>query len=535
MEMKVNKHIKRPLSTLCEALCASVRLRGTRFSRISYSTKEHKGGAKVHKGIYAVFVFALLLFGSCAEALKEEPRATLTAANFYQNANDALLAVNAAYDHLGSGTSNSDFGGVYFNSYWVIQALASDEGKAGIVDPNAIQLDQFRHDPTNTFIEDVWEDVYKTINVANLAIANIPTINMDEGLKNRYLGEVHFVRALMYTELVRMYGAVPLLTTPTLDLSILEIERTPAEAVWQQIISDLEFAEANLPASFTGADLGRATTGAASAYLAKVYLTRQEWDKAREKANKTMGLGVYRLLDDYAEVFKIGNNNSEEIIFSINFTFNNDAIWETSQFNVRTLPIALNRNSLSWEVPTMDVFEAFDTLDRRWETTFRTSFTEADGTILTFDPHIFKYWDEAAEPSASSGGNDFFNMRYSDVLLMFAEADNEVNGGPTAEAYEAVNRVRRRARFADGSERNILPDLTALSQSEFREAVWLERRREFVWEGQRWFDLVRQERLKSQVEAAKPGVTVETSKHVLFPIPQRERNINPNLEQNPGY
>ena len=189
----------------------------------------------------------LLMWGSCADALKEDPRATLTAANFYRDANDALLAVNAAYDHLGSGTSNSDFGGVYFNSYWVIQALASDEGKAGIPDPNAVQLEQFRHDPTNGFIEDVWEDVYKTINVANLAIANIPPIKMDAGLKNRYLGEVHFVRGLMYFELVRMYGAVPLLITPTVDLSLLEIGRDPAEAVWQQLIADLEFAEANLP------------------------------------------------------------------------------------------------------------------------------------------------------------------------------------------------------------------------------------------------------------------------------------------------
>ena len=476
----------------------------------------------------------LLMWGSCADALKEDPRATLTAANFYRDANDALLAVNAAYDHLGSGTSNSDFGGVYFNSYWVIQALASDEGKAGIPDPNAVQLEQFRHDPTNGFIEDVWEDVYKTINVANLAIANIPPIKMDAGLKNRYLGEVHFVRGLMYFELVRMYGAVPLLITPTVDLSLLEIGRDPAEAVWQQLIADLEFAEANLPVAYTGNDLGRATTGAASAYLAKAHLTREEWDLAREKANRVLGLGVYQLLPDYADVFKIPNNNSEEVVFATNFTLNNDAIWETSQFNVRALPVALNRNSLSWEIPTLDVYGAFDTLDRRWETTFRTRFVESDGTVRSFPPHIFKYWDPVAEPSASSGGNDFFNLRYPDVLLMFAEAENELNG-PTAEAYEAVNRVRRRARFADGAERNILPDLTGLNQAQLREAIWLERRREFVWEGQRWFDLVRQRRLKARVEAAKPGVIVDESKHVLFPIPQRERNINPNLEQNPGY
>ena len=183
----------------------------------------------------------------------------------------------------------------------------------------------------------------------------------------------------------------------------------------------------------------------------------------------------------------------------------------------------------------MDVFNVFDDLDRRKEVTFATSFTEKDGTVLEFPPHIFKYWDQTAEPGASSGGNDFFNLRYSDILLMYAEAANEANGGPTAEAYEAINRVRRRARFAAGEERNVLPDLSGLNQAEFQREVWLERRKEFVWEGQRWFDLVRQNRLKSQVEIAKPDITVDENKYVLFGIPQRERDINPNLTQNSGY
>lgn len=254
-----------------------------------------------------------------------------------------------------------------------------------------------------------------------------------------------------------------------------------------------------------------------------------------DHAEKVMALGVYRLLPDYADVFKIANNNGEEIVFSTNFTLNNDAIWETSQFNVRALPLALNRNSNSWEIPTLDVYNAFDNLDRRKEVTFATTFTERDGTMLEFEPHVFKYWDQSAEPNASSGGNDFFNLRYSEILLMYAEAANEVAGGPTAEAYEAVNRVRRRARFANGEERSVLPDLSGLNQAEFRERVWLERRREFVWEGHRWFDLKRQGRLKNRVEAAKPGITVDENKYILFGIPQRERDINPNLSQNPGY
>ncbi len=483
-------------------------------------------------GITAV----LALNFSCSDALVEEPKSAITITNFYKTPSDALLAVNATYDHLGSGTNNSDFGGVYFNSYYTIAELVSDNGLAGPRnDPNTVQLANFRHDPSNIFVADIWEDCYKTINLANLAIANIPGIEMDEQIKSRYLGEVHFIRGLMYFELVRMFGDIPLLTTPTVDLSSITIPRSPVSEVYEVIISDFEIAEGALPFAYSGADIGRATAGAAKAYLARLYVTLEQWGLAEQYARDVIDLGIYRLMDDYAEVFKIANNNGPEVIFATQFTLNNDAIWETSQFNVRVLPLALNRNSLSWEIPTNDVYSAFNPLDRRFEVTFQTSFTEADGTEVTFDPHIFKYWDQEAEPNASSGGNDFFNMRYADVLLMLAEAINEAQGGPTAEAYDAINEVRRRARFADGVERTVLPDLEGLSQSEFREAVWRERRLEFVWEGQRWFDLVRQGRLQELTEAAKEGVAVEIPKHTLLPIPQRERNINPNLTQNPGY
>ncbi|MCB0666316.1 MAG: RagB/SusD family nutrient uptake outer membrane protein [Saprospiraceae bacterium] len=488
-----------------------------------------------NKLAFALIAILAVFSPQCEKPLEENPTSLLTNKVFYQTPNDALLAVNAAYDHLGSGSNNSDFGGVYFNNYWAVQALASDNGNSGRPEPNAVQLAEFRHDASNLMVQDIWEDIYRTINLANLAIANIPGIEMDESLKSRFLGEVHFIRGLMYFELVRMFGDVPLLTVPTEDLSILTISRTPVEEVYAQLISDLQMAEATLPVRYSGADIGRATTGAASGYLARVHLTREEWSLAQQQAEKVMALGVYRLLPDFADVFKIANNNSDEVVFATNFTLNNDAIWETSQFNVRALPLALNRNSNSWEVPTLDVYNIFDDLDRRKEVTFATSFTESDGTVLEFPPHIFKYWDQQAEPSASSGGNDFFNLRYSDILLMYAEASNESNGGPSAEAYEAINRVRRRARFAEGEERNTLPDLSGLDQAGFREQVWLERRKEFVWEGQRWFDLVRQERLKTRVEAAKSGISVDENKYKLFGIPQRERDINPNLSQNPGY
>ena len=487
--------------------------------------------------ISLLFIIICLLstYFTCSKFLEETPNSLITSSNFYETASDALLAVNAAYDHMGSGTSNSDFGGVYFNTFWALQALASDDGKSGLPDPNSVQLDNFTHDASNTFVKDIWEDCYKTINVCNIAIKHIPDIDMDEGLKNRYLGECSFIRGLMYFELARLFGGVMLLTEPTEDLSGLNLERSSLEDIYSQIEADFEFAASTLPFSYVGPDIGRATKGSAMGYLAKVNLTTKNYNEVVENTSSIISSGVYGLMPDYADIFKIANSNNQEVLFSINFTFNNNAIWETSQFNVRTLPLALNRNSLAWEVPTLDVYQDYEDGDRRREVTFQTTFTEADGRILNFDPHIFKYWDQEAEPNASSSGSDFFNLRYSDILLMYAEAVNEVNNGPNAEAYDAVNQVRRRARLADGQERPILNDLTGLTQVEFREAVWLERRREFVWEGQRWYDLVRQSQLKSKVEKVKPNVSVDESKHTLFPIPQREININPGLKQNPGY
>lgn len=500
------------------------------FYKHLFISKKAKGHLTM--GLFLIVIVCCL---SCSKFLEEKPNSVITSANFYQTASDALLAVNAAYDHLGSGTSNSDFGGVYFNNFWALQALASDNGKSGLPDPNSVQLAEFSHDASNTFIKDIWEDCYKTINLTNIALKHIPNIEMDESLKNRYLGECSFIRGLMYFELARLFGGVILLTEPTEDLSSLTIERSSLDEVYTQIISDLEFAESSLPYSYEGADKGRATKGSAGGYLAKAYLTLKDYSKARDKLNTIISAGVHQLMPDFADIFKIANTNNPEVLFSINFTFNNNAIWETSQFNVRTLPLALNRNSLAWEVPTLDVYNNYEDGDRRKEVTFQTTFTEADGRVLTFDPHIFKFWDQEAEPSASSSGSDFFNLRYADVLLMFAEAESELNNGPTAEAYEAVNQVRRRARFANGDERSILNDLAGLNQQDFRKAVWLERRRELVWEGHRWYDLVRQNQLKERVEIAKPGVAVDENKHVLFPIPQREININPNLSQNPGY
>jgi hypothetical protein len=203
---------------------------------------------------------------------------------------------------------------------------------------------------------------------------------------------------------------------------------------------------------------------------------------------------------------------------------------------VRLLPTALSaegvENAQGWQVPTQNLYDSYDPNDRRRTVTFVTEVHNPDGTITSIKPYIQKYWDRVAEPKANGTANDYPVIRYADVLLMLAEASNEL--GNTADAYTYINMVRKRARFDGTVYRDALPDYTNLSQEEFRAAVLKERRWEFVAEGQRWFDLARTHTLETLVPIAKDGVHPQ-DKHYLFPLPQRELDLNSNLVQNPGY
>jgi hypothetical protein len=347
------------------------------------------------------------------------------------------------------------------------------------------------------------------------------------------LGEARFLRALFYFNLVRLFGDVPLVTVPVSpDLTPEEIYpfRAPVQDVYARIIEDLNVAAEKLPAKYPNTnDKGRATQGAAWGLLSKVYLTLQDWENARANAYKVIESNQYALHADYTDNFKEAKKNGIESVFEVQFY--RKVTTENSQMVISGLPSIPGLFTAGVEImlPTEDLLESFDTNDYRYEATFFDEYW-----TYTFYPHIWKYWDQDAyKPSATSAsGANFMMMRYSEVLLIYAEALNEASGGPTAEAYDAVNQVRARARNGNSSA---LPDLTGLNQDEFRKAVLNERRHEFVNEGQRWYDLVRTGTLIESVKRAKGDQANPTEFNYLFPIPQRERDINKNLTQNPGY
>ncbi len=472
---------------------------------------------------------------SCKKFLEETPKNLVSTVNYYQTSADAVSAVNSIYAYL-NATSSAPYGGVYFNSFWLTAGLSSDEmnnNQAGA--PYFDQLSNFTYSSQNSALEDIWAYHYKAITIANIAISRIPAISMDTTLKNRLLNEAHFLRGLLYFDMVRMFGRIPLLAQ---ENEPLKPNEASVNAIYAQIIADLTAAE-NLPASYSaGNGLGRATNGAAKSILAKVYLTLKQWDLCAAKSLEVINSGQYSLWQDFNSVFKLSSRNGQEAIFSVGFGDANGAIsfWEVGQFNVRLLPPALSvegvQNAQGWQVPTQQLYDSYDPNDRRLSTTFITQVYNPDGTVTTIKPYIRKYWDSVAEPQGNGTANDYPVIRYADVLLMYAEASNEL--GNSANAYTYINMVRKRARYNGSVYLNILPDYTSLSQAQFRAAILQERRWEFVAEGQRWFDLARTGTLQTLVPAAKPGV-VPAQKNYLFPIPQNEIDLNSNLSQNTGY
>jgi hypothetical protein len=486
----------------------------------------------------AIIVILLPMVWSCQNILEEEAP-FYTVETFYKTPEDAQLAINGIYGHLGAtfdGALNAS--GVYFANYWTVNALASDEGESAFNVGNGFnQISDMVHGPDNEIVLQIWSNLYLGINAANLAIDNIPGIEMNEDKKNELLGEARFMRGLLYFELVRFFGDVPLqLNSSTSFDTGSYLPRSPKEDIYMQIFEDFMLAEASLPSAQTGSNNGRPTLWSAKAYIAKAKLQEGiDFATAQEKLENIINSGIFSLWENFSDVFFIPNNNGKEELFGISFlegTDVNTTLWEGGHLVFRVLPNIYGGrpNGGGLEQPTLDLFNSFDDNDSRKEVTFMTEDL-INGEWVDFGgPKVVKYWDRVNEPNVNNTANDLQLIRYSDVLLMYAEILNEVNGGSSAEALTAINSVRARAR----AETDALPNLLAMDYNTFKEAILLERRKEFVWEGQRWFDLVRFNKLVEKVIIAKPQVPA-APRHNVFPVPQRERDINTNLSQNTGY
>lgn len=458
--------------------------------------------------IYSSFIIliASATLAGCSKDLELSPISNANESDFYKTAKDIDNAVIAAYKfHKQIYTNN-------FSAQSVLDEIRSDNTTMVQLDV----LDRFVKDTGKEWYGWSWDGCYKAIYMCNLAMEKAAEVEMDEELRNQYIGEARFLRALLYFELVRNFGDVPLVTTtPTsFDPASTQIPRDPASAVYTQIVEDLTFASQNLPAAYTGNNIGRATSGAANGMLGKVYLTMGDKANAETALRAVVNSGLYELMDTYAAVWDISNENNAESLFELQFKPVTDGSPMQNLFS-SIAAVGVPGGGLGYNLATADLVEEFEPGDLRKDIT------------MTPDPNGVYYTIKYNDPAMTSGnnsGHNFYILRYADVLLLLAEAIGE-----SPESYEYINQLRDRAG---------LDDVSAATPGTFEVKLLHERRVELAFENHRWHDLLRFGVAIPVINAHFQNIGLDITigqDDLLMPIPQTAISSNPNLEQNAGY
>ena len=479
---------------------------------------------------------AALTLSSCAD-LEQSSISSIDKDNFYQSKEDIETAINGVYQEF----TVDGFYGMFNNQSVYFNDLQTDYAKAGAQTNSAHirELSNFAIQPTNLFVSYAWEEHYTAINRANVVIDKVTDASfLDEQSKQNYINEARFLRGFSNT----------------------------IDEVYHQIVEDFTAAE-NLPADYTTLD-SKANSLAASAILSKVYLTwaqtlteegkanqAQFYQKAIQYADKVINSKKYHLLDKFIDNWSVDKKHGPEHIFTIehdrtiNGNVSGHCTFATNWDNAEPVLLATSDK----------YYEQTDPRDQRRDGSWaKKLYNPNTGEDFVFTiPRFRKYIDSLNYANTASPGNSAGQsintaiIRYAEILLIKAEAENELNG-PTAAAYDAINQVRRRAYWSPYDNVQNTPsdgsalELSGLSQAEFRERLREERRLEFVLEGQRWFDLIRWHILVKYVKANTPSdaetlgtkttkIQNVSKKNYLLPLPLEQLILNPSLEQNWGY
>lgn len=432
----------------------------------------------------------MLIALSC-DVLDVEPQSSIDADKAFQNKKDIEKGIVGAYSYFSSLS-------YYGRSYAIFPDLAADN----LSHPLAATASEYREVdnnnilPENGSVSGIWSVMYAGINVTNNVISKVPGIpGMTDEERNKALGELYFIRALNHFNLLNYFGAVPIVTAPTVGVSNLDKPRNAVQDVYNQIINDLLFAADNLSAS---GNKTRTSKYAAKALLARVYLYKGEYAKAESLATEVIENGGYTLLDNYADVFAA--DESAESIFEIYFSQ-----IERNRIAEYNFPTSLNgRREVE---PDASLLSAYETGDKRYEASIAFEGTSA---------YAIKYDD------LSLGADNFIVLRLSEMYLIRAEAEANKTTPNVAQIQSDINKIRNRAKLTSTSETSVAQLLRIIEK---------ERRVEFAFEGHRWFDLVR----TGRAIAVLPNV--KSVNQTLFPIPTDEiqTNNDPGMTQNPGY
>lgn len=489
-------------------------------------------------GLVGGLAMALLLGTGCDSLVQTDPN-NPTAASFWDSEEAALLGINGTYHAFHTF-------GVYQRYTFMVWDQRSDLSFSTSPWADLANVSKFTFSSYNfEFNAGTWNDHYNGIFRANQVITYVPEIDMNPALRDRIVAEAKFIRAQLYFNLVNLYGNIPM------PLEILSPEDRPAQVpqaeVWAQIEQDLREARQVLPQQYTGSDVGRATWGAATALLARTHLQQREWAEAAQYYREVIDSGLYNLIPNYADLFDDVGENSAESVFEIQWTDDSRIAqgaygdWRSQQCG----PPLLGWGDCQ---PTQWFFEQFfeeRTVDGELDPRLNaTIFWNDPGRMTVYGrtyaglygpnattPYWKKYVEYYNAGSRLDSPINFLVIRYGMVLLHYAEALTEL--GRQNEAYPYIDQVRQRVNLAPLSE--VRPNL---SQAEMREQVEHELILEAGGENIRWLYILRHNLLQTKLPeliAHDPEFRFYEPGREYLPIPQTEVDLNPNVQQNPGW
>lgn len=489
----------------------------------------------------------------CHKFLEESDPSNLTPETYYTLPEHATAAIASVYAQTRFFTGGA---GIFVSNFQMVEAVTGTVKTETGQNSDLNNLLGLGFNGDNVMIGNWWNSLYNLIAQANQVLERVPGISpMDEALKKRILGEATFLRAWAYFYLVRLWGDVPLITaTQTTASEDFFPARSPQQAVYDQIVKDLQAAEAS-GLSMTDAS-GRASMGAVKSLLAKVYLTMagqplnkgaSHYKLAADKALEVINSNSFSLFNNYDDLHRTSQDNRGEHIFQVQYLA---GVADANGFQDKLLPnfkeVSAYGTEIGSMVPVVQFYNSYETGDKRKEDRvgfFYTSYYDkGNGALKNLNaPYIFKHFDVSAHGTAGVAGSSSSSLnwdliRYAEVLLIYAEAQNESDGTPNAAAIKALTDIRTRAG---------LPTPLTFTQAAFRTAVWEERWKELAFEGITWFDMVRLRKVYNPVTDAlddfvghkfPDNQATLQSKHLLFPLPAAEMQNNPNLRpNNPGY
>lgn len=480
-----------------------------------------------------VLLILVVCLCSCEDKLLNlTPESVLTSSNFYQKSTDINQAVLGIYNSLQTRRQTD---------YLLMEVpsdnlyMSNNTTIAGSQDADYLSVNA-----DNALVSTFWNTTYNGIFRANAVLMNIdkPT-DYAAGLKDQYIGEARFMRALFYFDLVRMFGEVPKVTT---KLTIEEAASEPKvsqDQIYALIIEDLTDAISKLPLRGSIAT-GRASRGAAVGLLGKVYVYRKDYNNAKTYLQQLVSNYDYSLVSNFSSLWKVASEDNSEILFTVKYIdgTNGQSLTTSYTLNGGIIGVADRGNETS--LPSWALMKKYESEDTRKAVTFQEWWTSpvTPGATPIYYPYVNKY---AVAHTINASGLDIPVLRYADILLLYAETLSAL--GENTQALAELNKVRSRA-FGNSLHNYTASDV-ATSEA-FLDKLFLERQLELAYEHERWFDLVRsgrfltemtkEERLYNDITKVPVTVTLSPKQYMqYYPIPQAQIDLSVNLKQNSGY